>query len=122
MTNDKKLKQFLEDAIYLTKETGIVVDFEHTNIWRLKSFRGKVGIYAIREHGVDEVYLSIKCMSQLNKERDISNGIYNIGDTSGFSQIHAKIEARVILFYACDINEKTENILKELNIKYRDSI
>ena len=68
MKNAKKLINFINNAVDFTDKTGIVIDFAFTSNWRLKSFRGKQGIYIIREHGIDEIYLAL---TYLGKTKEI---------------------------------------------------
>ena len=124
MKNTKKLINFINHAVDFTDKTGIIVDFAFTNTWRLKSFRGKQGIYIIREHGVDEVYVAL---TYLGKTKEKNNTINYIPQINGcYEQMSEIIEAGVYGFieYKCetDTDKEKNEIVKKITENYRKKI
>ncbi len=124
MKNTKKLINFINSAVDFTDKTGIVIDFAFTNTWRLKSFRGKQGIYIIREHGVDEVYVAL---TYLGKTKEKNNTINYIPQINGcYEQMSQRIEAGVYGFieYKCetDTDKEKNEIVKKITENYRKKI
>lgn len=123
MKNAKKLINFINYAVDFTDKTGIVIDFAFTSNWRLKSFRGKQGIYIIREHGVDEIYVAL---TYLGKTRRKDTGSYIQPISGCYDQMSQKIEAGVYGFieYKCetDTDKEKNEILKKITESYKKKI
>ena len=123
MKNAKKLINFINHAVDFTDKTGIVVDFAFTNTWRLKSFRGKQGIYIIREHGVDEVYVALTYLGKTRKE---DTGSYTQTYGGCYNQMSEIIEAGVYGFieYKCepDTDKEENEIIKKITENYKNKL
>ena len=124
MKNTKKLINFINSAVDFTDKTGIVIDFAFTNTWRLKSFRGRQGIYIIREHGIDEIYLAL---TYLGKTKEKNNTVNYIPQINGcYEQMSQRIEAGVYGFieYKCetDTDKEKNEIIKKITENYKKKI
>ena len=124
MKNTKKLINFINSAVDFTDKTGIVIDFAFTSNWRLKSFRGKQGIYIIREHGVDEVYVAL---TYLGKTKEKNNTVSYIPQINGcYNRMSEIIEAGVYGFieYKCetDTDKEKNEIVKKITENYKKKI
>ena len=123
MKNAKKLINFINSAVDFTDKTGIVIDFAFTSNWRLKSFRGRQGIYIIREHGVDEVYVAVTYLGKIRKE---DTGGYIPQINGCYEQMSQRIEAGVYGFieYKCetDADKERSEIIKKITENYRKKI
>ena len=123
MKNAKKLINFINSAVDFTDKTGIVIDFAFTSNWRLKSFRGRQGIYIIREHGVDEVYVALTYLGKTRKE---DTGSYIPQINGCYEQMSQRIEAGVYGFieYKCetDTDKEKNEIIKKITENYKKKI
>ena len=124
MKNTKKLINFINHAVDFTDKTGIIVDFAFTSNWRLKSFRGRQGIYTIGEHGIDEIYLAL---TYLGKTKEKNNTVNYIPQINGcYEQMSQRIEAGVYGFmeYKCetDTDKEKNEIVKKITENYKKKI
>ena len=124
MKNAKKIINFINYAVDFTDKTGIVIDFAFTSNWRLKSFRGKQGIYIIREHGIDEVYVALTYLGKIKEKNNTGN--YIPQPHGCYEQMSQRIEAGVYGFieYRCetDTDKEKNEIVKKITENYRKKI